>query len=948
MDKSKENKGLTIVDHPGFNPGEIDRRRILQLMGASMAVAASAGMAGCDRKPPRNVISRHSGPEYQKPGVPLYYSTTWTDGLYPYGMVVKCVDGRPVKIEGNPDHPLNGEASNAQMQASLLSLYDPERLQHPQKNDQRITWNQADMEIVEALKNARSLAVIDHTGPSLRKERLNFFDDMTNLTFLHCEPIQQCIFDSTRNKAYTQKIHFDKTDLILSLDCDFLGQDGPAIPQSRDYAERKQIRNNPKVIKNYVIESGMTLTGSNADVRMKLKPSAISSLIDLLLDAAEGKTPDIEQYTQKHHINPEHLKQLLDDITPNKGKIAVCGGYHLPYAVHSHIYRLNEALGALDKTVSYLETTLKPALPQKALKDLAEGVDVLLILGCNPVYTWGDAFKNIIQNAKTSIGHALYINETLEHCQYQLPSHHNLESWNFIKTGLGYSYCQPAIQPLYDTRQEEASLFTWNSHLKGGTTKPSWSDFIKFAPQLLGIWNDEKDRQKGFLAAPDTQLSASLALASASITGGDFELVIHPHHAVYDGRFANNAWLQEMPDPVSKLVWDNAAAISPATAKKLKLKEGDIIEIATGEKKIEIPALIQPGAADNVITVTLGHGRTKAGPAGTGVGVNVAPLLPDDGSRVVYNVKVRKTGTHHRLVRVQNHFSMEGRKIALDCTLDEYRKDPHIIEHKKGHHHFATPHGTDIYPGFDYSKGYHWGMAIDTNLCTGCGACAIACQAENNIAVAGKEECQRGRIMHWLRLDRYEEGDPDNPTIYTQPMTCQQCDNAPCENVCPVNATIHGPEGLNQMAYNRCVGTRYCANNCPYKVRRFNFFDYHGRFQTDPVQELAYNPQVTVRMRGVMEKCTFCVQRINAAKFKAKNEGRDVRDGEIKTACQQLCPNGAIVFGNLSDPKSQVARLFKSNRAYFVLEQLNTQPSIAYLAKVRNIETKTAKTDNNH
>jgi len=612
----------------------------------------------------------------------------------------------------------------------------------------------------------------------------------------------------------------------------------------------------------------------------------------------------------------------------------------------------------------------------------------------------GADFAGLLSKARLSVGHGMYPDETQSACSLALASSHNLESWNDAAPRHGSrTLCQPVIAPLFNSRQEAESLLRWTQALSDegdplrqlddwhGYLQESWSGRLAGAgekrdeAELRSAW-EENLRTGGSMVPTDsiapamnrgvaerlaataraagthlagraagtgsgvnagavsgdmaaTTGAAGSGLAAATADGAELELILLPHHTLHDGRFANSAWLQELPDPVSKLVWDNAAALSPGTAARLGVVEGDLLAVEAGGQAVEIPALIQPGMADGVVAAALGYGRTLGGhvvrEAG---GTNVAPLLGQadlNTPQLALRASVRKAGGTRALVRTQKQFSMQGRPIVLDGDLQEYRHAADFVQHKR---HLPKP--VDLYEPYDYTEGHKWEMVIDLTACTGCGACAAACQAENNIPIVGRDECANGREMHWMRIDRYHAGDPDNPTVHHQPMTCQHCDNAPCENVCPVNATSHSPEGLNEMTYNRCVGTRYCANNCPYKVRRFNFYRYQEAQARDSVQELVHNPQVTVRGVGVMEKCTFCVQRINEAKFRARSEGRPVADGEVQTACQQICPARAIVFGDANDASSAVARLKASGRAYRVLEELNVKPNVTYLARVRN------------
>ena len=694
----------------------------------------------------------------------------------------------------------------------------------------------------------------------------------------------------------------------------------------------------------------MTLTGSNADHRLRLRPSAMAALLRALRAALRGDAAPLRRLADEHDLDGRVADALVDDLRRHRGRALVVAGGHLPENVHAAATLLNHDLDAPGHT---LEWNPQPAVlpitePEEVAAVLSQGVDALILLGVNPVYDWpGGGFEALLSRARLSVGHDLYRTETLAVCAWALPSNHGLESWNDAAPRAGLrSWCQPMIAPLFDTRQEAESLLRWTRSL-ADTNDPiqefsDWHDYVKhqFARTFDGVaW--ETCLRTGVLrtetetALPHFDVARAEALGQQEVAIGPFEAIILPHYAVHDGRFANNAWLQELPDPISKLVWDNAAAISPKTAAALGVRAGDMLRIAVNGTELGIPALIVPGTADEVAVLTLGHGRSTGGEVLSAAGgVNAAPLLGRDNPhapRTLLRVEISRDFGRRRLVRTQMEVSLHGRPIVIEGTLEEFKADPEFVEHKR-----HLPREADLYAPFDYSKGHKWEMAINLNACTGCNACMIACQAENNIAVVGREECDKGRDMHWIRVDRYLTGDPENPTAHHQPMLCQHCDNAPCENVCPVNATTHSPEGLNEMAYNRCVGTRYCSNNCPYKVRRFNFRAYQDKMMRDPVQELAHNPQVTVRDVGVMEKCTFCVQRINAAKFAARNRGETLKDGAVRTACQEACPAQAIAFGDANDPESLVAKLKRSGRRFRVLEELNVKPNVNYLARIRN------------
>jgi len=624
--------------------------------------------------------------------------------------------------------------------------------------------------------------------------------------------------------------------------------------------------------------------------------------------------------------------------------------------VHAAVGLLNEALGANGTTFHWNPSpaTLPADDPAAIAKALSAGPDVAILLGVNPGHDWaGGGFADLLGKAKLSVGHGLTENETLAACTYALPSCHNLESWNDATPVPGLTgLCQPMIAPLFDGRQEAESLLHWVRALKPGDPflkkSRDFHDYVRLRWKGGTSWTEAL--RAGLSGAAQAPAARSLDGSAAerlarqpvgTVTAESVDIVFLPDNTTGDGRFAGNVWLQEQADPISKLVWDNAASLAPATAKRLGVEKGHWVTLSAGDRKLDLPVLIQPGVAAGAVIVTLGLGRTHGAGLGNGVGFNVAPLR--DETRVLMGASVAKAGGHewHQLVQTQGSFDQHERPLALSGTVADWEKDGNFVSHKK-----HVPPLTQIDEPWDYSNGRKWAMAIDLGACTGCGACTIACQAENNIQVVGKEECGNNRDMPWIRLDRYElfaEDDEDrqHPIIDQQPMLCQHCDNAPCEVVCPVNATTHSPEGLNEQVYNRCVGTRYCLNNCPYKVRKFNFYNYTRENVKSPEQELANNPHVTVRMRGVMEKCTFCIQRINDVKFKASNAAESmhaakIEDGAIQTACLQACPSNAIVFGDVNDEAGKVAQARSSDLAYHVLEELNVRPNVTYLAKVRN------------
>jgi len=857
------------------------------------------------------------------------------------------------------------------MQAAVLSLYDPDRLRTPHRGKQAVSWADADAQIIAALKAASSVVLITRStlGPSERSLVAQFLEVCPNARHL----VHEAVHDGPRRSAW-KKLYgadgemlprFDRAKVILSLDCDFMGADGAVLQNIRGYAEGRTLddanHRTAEMSRLYVAEGAMTLTGSSADQRIRLRPSAVGFLTNALRSAVGGNRAALAAFASTHRVDADVLNALADDLTGSRGGALVVAGSHLPESVHAAVALLNDALGAPGRT---LEWNASPAsLPVSDPPDveaaLNHGSDVVICLGVNPVYDWpGGGFETLLKKTKLSVAHVSHLDETASGCTLALPSCHNLESWNDAQPRDELmTLCQPVIAPLFDARQEAESLLVWTSALaaQGDPIREvkDWHAYVqrRWQRRLVaagaddiatlrkraweGALHDGLDGKLKRSPLPSFNRTAAESLNTATASAQGNELVILPHHALHDGRFANNGWLQELPDPVSKLVWGNAVSMCRTDAASLGVAEGDLLTVQTGGRSVELPVLVQAGMAEGVLAVTLGHGRTTGGKiieqAG---GANVSLLVGGQGAvapRLALAVQVRKADGTRKLVRTQTEFSMHDRPIVLDGSLAEYRREADFVKHKR-----HLPPEADLYDAIDYSKGHKWGMSIDLGSCVGCNACVTACQAENNIPIVGREECDNGREMHWLRIDRYEDGDADNPTVRQQPMLCQHCDNAPCENVCPVNATTHSPEGLNEMVYNRCVGTRYCANNCPYKVRRFNFLRYQQAQLRDPVQELAFNPQVTVRGVGVMEKCTFCVQRINEAKFSAANKDEPLPPDAVQTACQQTCPAQAIVFGDLNDPASAASKLRASGRAYHVLEELNVKPNVTYLARVCN------------
>lgn len=951
--------GVPVRDGRIPGPGTMRRRTLLKAMGASLALGVS--LPGCVRKPPRDVFSRESDPEYRRPGVALHYSTTWTEGWYPYGMLVRSVDGRPVKIEGNPEHPINAGTSNAAMQAGIQALYAPDRLRAPRGAE---SWDIADSSVRQALDRAKRAVLLTRStlGPSERLVLARFLERYPAVRHFAYEPFPDRERRLTWRELYGMDgewlPRYDRASVILGVCCDFLQTDGVELESMGRFADRR-VPDDPGpgmgLSRLYVAEGALTLTGTNADHRMMLRPSLAGRFVLALSDALRGA--DIRGFAARHGMDESVMTALADDLRREAGSALVVAGASLPAPVHAAVAMLNDDLGAPGRTLEFNPdpASLVPDSRDDIAGALEGGVDVLMCLGVDPVYDWPE-FGDMLSRARLSVCHGLHQNATMSACTIGLPSHHNLESWNDAAPRPGLlSLCQPVIVPLHDTRQEAQSLMAWTGHAPDATAPHElFRDVVRRNAQqgpLAGMpaaqpaW--EHALQTGFIssidpphAPPPLDRDRALAVAGSTTSGtgpaaGDaLELVLLPHHGTWDGRFAGIPWLVEVPDPVTKQMWGNAAMVGHAAASRLGLKTGDEATLAVGNSRVDLPVLVLPGVADGVVAVAPGLGRATFIDTSRPAGVN-AWALSDGTASPRTGVSMTPTGRQVNVVLSQTTFSMHGRPIVLDATSAAFAEDPDVIQRQQ-HGHEAQ----HLYPPWRYDKGHKWAMTVDLARCTGCTACSVACEAENNTPVVGPDECANGREMHWMRIDQYREGDGDDVVVFHEPMACQHCDNAPCEMVCPVNATNHSPEGLNDMVYNRCIGTRYCLNNCPYKVRRFNFFNYQKLAIKDPVQRLLANPNVTVRQIGVMEKCTFCVQRINAAKFAAANAGRELADGEIVPACAQACPARAIVFGDVNrvtdGQASRVAVQRKSRRSFLVLGDLQIGPNITYLARLRN------------
>ncbi len=919
------------------------RRTLLKLMAASFGLA---GLVAC-RRPEEKILPLSKGVEHYVPGEPLYYATAMNLAGSVTGLIVEAHDGRPTKVEGNPKHPESLGACSAFAQASVLSLYDPDRSRSVLRRGRATTWQEfvrfaAEHFRAETLGRGGGLWVLSSLlpSPSLEAVRAHLMSRFPEARWVEYEPVSR---DSQRRGAEIAfgrradaLYDFSKADVIVSFEADFLGVDCPSVRAIRDFIRRRAVASEKDSMSRlYVAESRFSATGAIADHRFRVRSCDMAEAVRALA-AALGLGPgNASAYPW--------VEAVAKDLAAHRGASLVLVGPGQPAEVHALAHLINEALGNFGITVNFVAAERAPG--EASLAELVEAmaggrVRTLVVLDGNPVFTAPADYDFAARFAKvpTTIHLGLEADETAVASSWHVPEAHYLESWGDLRSPDGtVSIQQPLIQPLYDGRTPAELL----ALLSGYKDRRAYDIVRNFwtarwpAAEAERRWR--RALHDGLIEGtaaprlrPPVDRQRVLAAQAGAGSGGQLELVFYPSPSVWDGRFANNGWLQEAPDPMTKLTWDNAALVSPKTAQALGVKTGDLVVVEHEGRSAELPVWIMPGQTDDSIAVALGYGRSVCGRVGRGVGRNVYPLRTSRAMGFATGIQVRPTGRRYRLACTQDHHAMEGRPLVREATLRYWREHPDFAQHA-----VHVPELKSLYPEHDYSQGYQWGMAIDLNRCVGCNACILACQAENNIPIVGKREVGRGREMHWLRVDRYFTGSPEAPQAVFQPVACMHCEKAPCENVCPVNATVHSPEGLNEMVYNRCVGTRYCSNNCPYKVRRFNFLDWHKGLQ-EP-QKMVFNPDVTVRMRGVMEKCTYCVQRIEEKKIQAKAEGRrQIRDGEILTACQQACPAEAIVFGNLNDPASRVSQLRKQNRNYFMLEELNVRPRTSYLARIRN------------
>lgn len=974
--------GVTDDFDPEKHLTGISRRKFLALAGSVAAVAA----AGCTNYKDKGAIVPYTKkPEDMVVGVANYYASTCTGCSLNCGVLIKTREGRPIKVDGNPDHPVSKGKICSKGQGLVLNLYDPSRLKNPRVKKGGAfadeTWANTDKLVLEALKgaNGKEIAIVSHTNNSPAFQSL--LNDFTAKYPSVKSYSYELFSDEAKNNAWKKSygsgsfpvIKWNEAKVVLSLEGDFLGTDGNRVEQMRLYAQTRDVNNIKNFSRVYSAEANVSITGINADYRLRVLPHQQFALVGALLKAlgekgvsvpAFGQAKSLKDVAGELKLSVKTLENLVKDLYENRGKSIVFAGKMLDEATHILVNLLNDVLGntALYEKESVNNASLTASSEVAAFVQRLKNkqVHTVIHINCDPVAhfpsDWN--YKDALKNAAAVVTFSEIDNDTVAASTLSLPVNHNFESWGDAKTRTGvHSLMQPVIAPLYSTRQPEAALLHWLNEDKE-FNQDTYHQYLKnyWQKSVFAGSGSTLSYEKFWLTALHDGLyvsgekaNASYSFNSSALSGlsapaaKGVTLGLYESMNLGDGRFANNGWLQELPHPVSKVTWDNYAAISYAFSKEINVKTGDEVEVSAGGKTVALPVLVQPGLADNFVAVELGYGAENVPIVAKEVGVNANVFLKAPGSFFVSGAEVKATGKKLKLFSTQDHHSFDDplikdihlkREIIREGTVAEFVKNPKFLHEEK-----AEKEHINLYTEVEY-KDVKWGMAIDLNKCTGCGECVVACNVENNIPVVGKESVGRGREMMWLRIDRYYAGEPDEPKVSVQPMLCQHCDQAPCENVCPVVATTHSPDGLNQMIYNRCVGTRYCSNNCPFKVRRFNFFDFRDKFRDgyyySQSVELVHNPEVTVRSRGVMEKCSFCVQRISEARANAVAENRPLKGSDVQTACQVACGTDAIKFGDINNKNEEFYTYRNHELGYYLLEELNIRPNVTYLAKLRN------------
>ncbi|CAN5608025.1 TAT-variant-translocated molybdopterin oxidoreductase [soil metagenome] len=998
-----------------FQPGQLERpevdkmsafsrRKFLALMTASAAVAA----AGCSNYKDRGeIIPYNKKPEEVTLGRPDFYASACDGCGAACGVLIRTREGRPIKVDGNPEHPVNKGKICSIGHASTMNLYQPDRLKNPMLSGKEIDWKDADDKIITALRSAASsgkeisILTTRVNSPSFKKVLDEFTAAYPSAKVYTYEQFNNSSKLSAWQKSYGNRnlptIKFNEAKIILAIESDFLATESNKIENVRLFAEGRDVFSDKIFNRLYSVEGAVTQTGMKADYRLRLRADAMEDFVMSLLGEFISKKKvsafasdtkygtalskySLDEFAKKYNLDRKIIDHLVSDLEKNQGAAVVTGGESLPESTHIAINLLNEVIGG-NKLYSS-ESIYDEVMPLSSRSDIDTLVSnlnsgktgVIINADINPVYNLpaDHNFAEALKKCPVKITITELPNETSALSDYVLPASNFMESWGDYKTRTNIiTLQQPVINPLYNNRQKEAMLLSWSKGNKDAYTYNLYHEYVKanLEKDVYPSMKASVDFSRfwvaalhdGFIITNDKAKESSayqgdsfVSSAGKNSTSSDFVLKFNAHHSIGDGKYANNAWLQELPHPISKIVWDNYAAVSVNTAKELGLKgEKDMISITAGAFKAEVPVFVQPGIAEKMIVLETGGGRTASGTIGMNVGVNVNKIFSNSGVTpyLYYNVKAEKTAGSYELVSTQEHHAVDDpvtkdlqfkRKIIREATYNEYKNNEEVLWEEE----YVAGIPVEKFPSINQNNQFassdvKWAMVIDMNKCTGCNDCTISCVVENNIPVVGKDQVKVNREMHWLRIDRYYSGTPDSPTASFQPMLCQHCDFAPCENVCPVAATTHSPDGINGMAYNRCVGTRYCANNCPYKVRRFNYFNWRDRvadgyFQQQPIDQM-FNPEVTVRSRGVMEKCTFCVQRVMDAKMVASQEGRMVRGEDVTTACQDACNTNAISFGDMHNKESEFNRYRTHKLGYSVLDEIKVKPNITYIAQLRNV-----------
>ncbi|MGI8430964.1 MAG: TAT-variant-translocated molybdopterin oxidoreductase [Chthoniobacterales bacterium] len=927
---------------------ELHRRDFLRLMGASLALA---GLGACTKQGIEKIVPYVNQPERLVPGKPLFFASATTFGGYGQGIIATSTEGRPTKIEGNPDHPASLGATTIWAQADVLDLYDPDRAQILTQGNAGATWGGFLERLNVALghqrkSNGAGLRFLTQTttSPTLAAQFQAIAQRFPGARWHQWDPLtRDNLREARAGGAFGGENLYDftKAKVIVALDSDFLVLHPAALRHARDFAKNRRVEKpeGASMSRFYAAEPTPTITGSNADHRLPIAAHSIPALTAALaaLVGTGAAAADVPASAN------EWIWAAAQDLRASAGQSIVIAGETQPPEVHALVAQMNASLGNTGVTVTeHAPVVANPINQLASLQTLVDemrggAVDLLVILGGNPVY---DApvdldFDGALRQVKLRVHQSLHVNETSRLCDWQVPATHFLESWSDVVAPDGsVSIVQPLIAPLYEgvsahelldaflqqpvrSNYEIVRAAHWGGAAAGDVEK-RWSKLLS-------------DGVAPGTAAPSGQNAPAPSAPASTATANGLEILFRADPNMLDGRYANNGWLQELPHPFSKITWDNAALISPALARREQLENGDYIELTYRGRKLNAPVWILPGQAENTVTLQLGYGRQHAGRVGTNKGYNAYLLRTSTALWQDTGLTIRKTAQREDFATTQNHFTLEGRDMYRAGTLAEFIRQPRFAQEMAE----IPKHDETLYNPDEFKNaGYAWAMVIDLGTCIGCNACTIACQAENNIPVVGKDQVRGGREMHWIRVDTYHTESPDDPRFHHQPVPCMHCQHAPCELVCPVAATVTDDEGLNLQVYNRCVGTRYCSNNCPYKVRRFNFLEYNGALA--PSEKLVKNPDVTVRSRGVMEKCTYCLQRINSARIAAELARRKIRDGEVVPACAQVCPAEAIVFGDIHDPQSRISQWKQHPLDYGMLAELNTRPRTSYSAKLRN------------